>query len=102
MSKQQNLRRNSLRRLFTGLAAGALLAGMTLGAAQAQTGAQSRSHEQGNVGSLISDLYGGDGISLAAGSTNPAFSHVAHFTQDSADHLADLNRVLNANIGAYS
>ena len=99
MKKSEKLRRNSLRRLFTGLAASALLAGLAGGAAQAQG---HESHEQGNVGSLISDLYGGDGISLAAGSANPAFSHIAHFTQDSADHLADLNRVLSANIGAYS
>jgi hypothetical protein len=96
MSKHGKLRHNPLRRLFTSLAAGALLAGLAAGAAQAQ------SHEQGNVGSLISDLYGGDGITLAVGSTNPAFSHSAHFTQDTADRLKDLNRVLSANIGAYS
>lgn len=98
MKNDRQTRRNPLRRLLTGLAAGALLAGLAAGAAQAQ----SHGAQQGNVGSLISDLYGGDGITLAAGSTNPAFSHIAHFTQDSADHLADLNRVLNANIGAYS
>ncbi|HEV7693959.1 MAG TPA: transporter [Hyphomonadaceae bacterium] len=104
MTRHVRLRRNPLQRmlsgrLLAGLAASALLAGLAAGTAQAQG---HESHRQGNVGSLISDLYGGDGISLAAGSANPAFSHVAHFTQDSADRLADLNRVLSANIGAYS
>jgi hypothetical protein len=94
MSKHEKLRRNPLRRQFTGLAASALLAGLVAGAAQAQ--------ERGDLGSLISDLYGGDGFLLAAGSTNPAFSHVAHFRQQSSERLTDLNRVLSANIGSYS
>lgn len=94
MHRQNKLSGVGLRRILAGMATSALVAVFAIGAAEAQ--------ERGNVGSLISDLYGGNGISLAAGSANPAFSHVAHFTADSAEHLNDLNRVLSANIGGYS
>lgn len=94
--KIQNRGVGRVGRLFVGAAA-SVLAAMATAPAHADHGGSVG--KPGSVGSLISDLYGGDGITLAAGSTNPAFSHVAHFTQDSADSLADLNRVLNAGVG---
>jgi hypothetical protein len=93
MEKRKRAGHRRVRSRLVGLATSAIVAALAC-AAEAQ--------EQGNVGSLISDLYGGNGITIAAGSTNPAFSHVAHFTQESSDRLADLNRVLSANVGGYS
>jgi hypothetical protein len=51
---------------------------------------------------LISDLYGGDGITLAVGNINPAFSHAAHFTADSLNALANLGGVISGSIGSNS
>lgn len=71
------------------------IAAIAIAAAQAAS-----AQEQGNVGSLVSDLYGGDGIRIAAG--NAQFPHTAHFTAESAEQLNDLNRVLSANIGNFA
>ncbi len=53
-------------------------------------------HETGGLRNLVSDLYGGDGITLDAG------FHEAHFLASGAEELNDLSRVLASNIGAFS
>ncbi|MGX7953454.1 hypothetical protein ACWPM1_12955 [Tsuneonella sp. HG249] len=49
----------------------------------------------GDVADLISDLYGGDGITLDPG----IVFHEAHFTADSQEALTNLSNIISANAG---
>lgn len=53
----------------------------------------------GNLSSVISDLYGGDGIVL---SEQSAFRHPAHFTADSIVELDNLNNIVTSALGFSS
>jgi hypothetical protein len=52
----------------------------------------------GNVGDLITDLYGGDGVTLDPG----IVFHEAHFTADSKEALVNLSNIIASSIGVIS
>jgi hypothetical protein len=74
----------------------AALSGLCLGVLTAVAAPASADDEVGDLRTLVSDLYGGDGITLNAG------FHEAHFLASGAEELNDLSRVLASNIGAFS
>ncbi len=45
----------------------------------------------GGLEDVITDLYGGDGITLSANTLQPEFSHHAHFTAESLERLQELS-----------
>jgi hypothetical protein len=56
--------------------------------------------EAGTLQSLVSDLYGGDGITLAA--DPQVVAHQAHFTAASTAALNNLSDLISSNVGVLS
>ncbi len=54
----------------------------------------------GGVKDVVTDLYGGDGITLL--DVGGPFSHSAHFTASASGGLEDLNTSLISNVGAFA
>jgi hypothetical protein len=82
------------RKAFLNSCARALAA--CLGAGGALALAAPTAAQDGNLRNLVSDLYGGDGITLDAG------FHEAHFAAAGEAELNDLSNILASNIGAFS
>jgi hypothetical protein len=75
--------------------------GVLAGAAASVCGAAPAvAHESGNLRSLVSDLYGGDGITLTA--DPQVVGHAAHFTAESTEQLNNLSNVVSSNIGVFT
>jgi hypothetical protein len=76
-------------------AAAALL--VSAAPAHAHDGEHAEAHAPtGNLGDLVADLYGGDGITIDAP------GHQAHFTADSQEALTNLGNLIASNLGTYS
>jgi hypothetical protein len=60
--------------------------------------AQNSGSPSGNVRDLVTDLYGGNGITLDPG----VVFHAAHFAAESREQLNDLGNVIASNIGTFT
>jgi hypothetical protein len=85
-----------MKRRGTYLASCARVLAVCLGATGALAAAGSAAAQSSNLRDLVSDLYGGDGITLDAG------FHEAHFAAAGEAELNDLSNILASNIGVFS